>query len=456
MGVLMLISIRLYIYTARSTLALLLPLILNLSLTTVSTGPAFADPASLFAGGVVVNEALDEAESDLMEKGRIHADYLMFMFGQRMAALVREARTQAGDVLDQTFDSLEEERQDIFRQIDELYATAESDMAGAIDKADELLSNFAQTTVGIPFVDRSARLFTVSPAILPPTDVETIVKFMGPNWGISEATATLPDGKKVPLIKSREAESYLKLTPLDFAAADGVANFIEIEVSYVRYPGDWYLLWLNSSEDKITTPILVPRKVPGKVRLIETFEKEVLDYTTFEVTLNQIARNHVGPHPVTVPPALKEQGWTMDVAKLQASTTGGYNLLPRGTYGHSGSCNGVKLDTLSRDGFTYLIWTGDTTHGFDTDPGNQSCPLTVPLERKTVTEEVVATEFFNLSWVEPVVLTPSAGAKSRKLELHFAEGDPLLLDEDESTSRVSVVTDPAGSLIVKPALPRGL
>jgi hypothetical protein len=185
------------------------------------------DPVTVAVGGVVAGEFLDKAEASanrLMDKARTDADYILFQFAQNMLILIQRARGEAAGLVDKTIRDIGDQRSVLFFQIDELMRQADTNLAEAYAKADELTANFAQIVADLPITNDEARLFTVQPTVLPPLAIDTIVMFLGPNMGNANAVATLPDGTKVPLTTFKPTSAYLKLKPLDFAATDGSAR----------------------------------------------------------------------------------------------------------------------------------------------------------------------------------------------------------------------------------------
>jgi hypothetical protein len=84
-------------------------------------------------------------------------------------------------LIDKAVGDLGNQRNALFYQIDELLRQAETNLAEAYAKADELTANFAQVVADLPITSDEAQLFTVQPAVLPPLAIDTIVTFLGPN-----------------------------------------------------------------------------------------------------------------------------------------------------------------------------------------------------------------------------------------------------------------------------------
>jgi hypothetical protein len=411
------------------------------------------DPVTIAVGGLVAGEFLDKAEASanrLMEKARTEADYILFQFAQNMLMLIQRARGEAAGLVDKTIKDLGDQRNALFVQIDELMRQAETNLAEAYAKADELTANFAQMVADLPITSDEARLFTVQPAVLPPLAIETIVMFLGPNMGNANAVATLPDGTKVPLTAFKPTSAYLKLKPLDFAATDGSARFTEIRIDYVRKPDTFWGSpgWDASEMASLTAPIAVPPKVPGKVRLIQLFQDQRAEAMAFDVVVNHMGKDSLGYKVVKVPPEHLSAGWRLDTEKARTTN------IATGSTGHTGSCNGVAEESITPEGFAYKVWAGSGRRGLRSYGGNQNCNLRVPLTRTVTNQREDASEFQDLSWTDPVYLAPDPAVVQRWVEIELPGKERRRLVPGEALMPVTITTETDGRFRVMPVIPR--
>lgn len=411
------------------------------------------DLTAVAAGGVAAGEFLDKAEASanrLMEKARSDADYILFQFAQNMLMLIQRARGEAEGLVDKTINDLGAERNAIFFQIDELIKKADTNLAEAYVKADELTANFGQIVADLPVTSDEARLFTIQPSVLPPVAVDTIVMFLGPNMGNAKAVATLPDGTKVPLTTFKPTNAYLKLKPLDFAAADGTARFTEIRIDYVRIPDTFWGSpgWDASEIATLTAPIAVPPKVPGKVRLVQLYRDQLSESMTFDVVVNHMGKDSLAHKVVKVPPEYLSAGWRIDTERTRTTN------IVTGSTGHTGSCNGVAEESITPEGFAYRVWAGSGRKGLREYGGNQNCNLRVPLIRVVTNERKNAGEFQDLSWSEPILLVPDPAAVESWVELELPGKERRRVAPGEALMPVTITTEPDGAIRVMPVIPR--
>jgi hypothetical protein len=422
--------------------------LLTLSGTVYSQGPA-----TVAVGGVVAGEFLDKAESSanrLMEQARTEADYVLFQFAQNMLMLIQRARGEAADLIDKAVGDLGNQRNALFYQIDELLRQAETNLAEAYAKADELTANFAQVVADLPITSDEAQLFTVQPAVLPPLAIDTIVTFLGPNMGNANAVATLPDGKKIQLTTFKSSNAYLKLKPLDYASADGSARFTEIRIDYVKKPDTFWTSpgWDGSEMASLTAPIAVPPKVPGKVRLVQLLQDKATEAMTFDVIVHHMGKNTEGYKVVKVPPEYLPLGWRINTEKVRTKK------IVTGSSGHTGSCNGVAEESITPEGFAYKVWAGSGQTGLHKYGGNQNCHLRVPLVRNVVKQHEEIGDFQDLSWADPVYLSWAPTAVERWVEIELPGKERRRLSPGEALMPVTISTETDGKYRVMPVIPR--
>ncbi len=428
--------------------------------------PTSAIPQAAAIGGLIAKGFLDKAEvsaNKLMDKARETGDHLIFAFAQNLLFLIAEAKKNAGELITETIDKVGNERNRLFFQIEGLLKDAENNLDKAYEEADQLSANLAQTIQNIPGFSKTAQIYSVRPPVLPPLDVDTIVMLAGPNMGKAKAVVTLPDNTKIPLTSYKEAASYFKIKPLQFATKPNEAHFIEVRIDYIKESASWWSLF---GKDEMVTriiPLVVPAKVPGKVHLIQTTSTTQAERTTYNLPLWRGGKNNNHRVDVGIPPEYVAKNFRIDTeaVRLSIDGTARNRLLAAGvpTPGEKGHCSGPDVQTngaITNSSFVYLIWTGEIDKGVgrSNDPGWQSCTIAVPLIRDVPVTIISETEWQELSWAAPTTLTPNINATTVVVEYEYQNGARRQFAPTEAVLPINLTRDASGTIRITPKLSR--
>lgn len=330
----------------------------------------------------------------LIKSAEQSGDFLIGRVAIQMRDAIDAWERSNKELIEKTFDKLDDSQRKLFRDIDKTFDEFDSNMKINIDQANDIVVNFSQIIAGTIIGDSDPWVLDYSPRILVPAGPgQVVIRIIGPNLSLANPTIEISDDD-VRILKGARAHELVE------QVERSVLTFDEGKVTLYRMPFEFdseqfsFLrpwTWLGSKRDKIELAFwMLPETVGSytfatRVRLAQREEKiATIEMGEFKGRNTRIKRN--------VPVPGYENGWRLDVDKKKEIV-----LHDRGS--DKGRCEGVEDSTITQNGLVMYARVDERFRGGRRRDAIANCAISLPLFRDYEKEDDGPSKSGRLGWL---------------------------------------------------------
>lgn len=415
------------------------------------SAPSHAVIVETLAAGVVIDQ-LSASLRSALEQAKAVGNLFMAKMLQNGLDLLDAWKKTNTDLINTAFDRLDASMQDGFRKIDALAAEAAQLRTETVQDVERLSGEWAQIVSTLPLAKGAAFILDYGPRVLLSKGTDDIpMRVVGPNLSQASAVLTLPSGEKVSIsaAAAQELDAILKRSSFTFSPTE--ASYAKLRVTYnaadvTGFFGFWGQWFPNTQTSEL--PIWLLPETLGHYSLTTRVTQHNVE--TSEYVVSTGGRGQDAPYEVgiVVRQDLRDAGWRVDIEhfgeRFSADNRGGDN----------GTCSGVRMPSLSPNGFTFFMDLGHVRKGFP--PHNSdafvNCDVHVPLIRTVDTEVDGPSSEGTITWDEATLPLPPE-LTSLQMKVDYFDKSHFELQGDRTLPFLDVRKDQAG-LHLQPNAPR--
>ncbi len=370
------------------------------------------DPVSAW-----ISHLRDEAEG-VVDHAKDSGDYVIWSAAARVLGLIDAWEQANGQLMDQAFGSLTQERQAFFQDLDATLEKVNRGIGNHLAVATALSDSAAQIANDVNPLDNNAYILRYEPrVIVPGGDRDIRLTVRGINLQDADAQLIAPSGDVLDRLSPTRQELIFPISPDVFVNTTDQAQLTTLSLQYQEEPLSWIGEWMGIEPvSRDLTFLVLPQQMARYT---------VTTQVTRTMREQDVQRIHMGRFhgrnrrlDRLVMPRHQELGWRIDTTRRSE-----IRLHDEGA--DKGRCEGVHDHTITETSLTMYAHLDNRWSGGRKKDAWVVCSISIPVYRTSQQAAQGPTFTGHLDWTGQPSITLPQGVTAVQVQVTLFDGRTL-------------------------------